>query len=149
MLAFAGSAQAQVEKVAMRTTGVSCGSCAAFSEIYLRQLSGIDTIKISLSQEAVLVTYKPSTAFRPDQLRRALKKTDVGVVQMQISARGRIEKTAGGTILVAGGSRFKIQSDSSRPPIPANVPIVVQGIVNDLVTPMELKVLTFQTVAAK
>ena len=148
-LIFACSAQAQVERVAMRTTGVSCGTCAFFSEIYLKQLPGISAIKISLSQEAVMVTYKPGTAFRPDQLRQALKKTDVGVVQMQISARGHVERTEAGATLVAGRSRFKIQAPGSIPEIPAGVPILVEGILNDLATPMELKVLTFRAVESK
>src|SRR5262245_50853697 len=85
LLATSVAASAQVEKAAMRTTGISCGSCAVFSEIYLRQLPEIDTISISRSKEAVLVSYKPGASFRPQDLRDALKRTDVGVVQFQIS----------------------------------------------------------------
>ncbi len=43
-LALSAPLLAQVEKVAMRTSGISCGTCAAVSEIYLRQLGGIDKI---------------------------------------------------------------------------------------------------------
>src|SRR5438128_7549998 len=78
----------QVEKAAMKTTGISCGTCAAVSEIYLRQLAGIDKINISLSKEAIMVSYKPGAAFQPKQLRDVLKKHDVGVVQLQIRSRG-------------------------------------------------------------
>ena len=54
--ALGGFAFAQVEKAAMKTTGISCGMCAAVSEVYLRQLPGIDKIKISLSQESIMVS---------------------------------------------------------------------------------------------
>ncbi len=37
-------AAAQVEKVAIKTTGISCGTCAAVSEVYLRRLPSIDKI---------------------------------------------------------------------------------------------------------
>jgi len=148
MWACAFSAQAQVDKVAIRTTGVSCGSCAVFSEIYLRQLSGIDTIKISLSREAVLITYKPGAAFRPKELREALRKTDVGVVQIQIGARGHLERRRDGATLVAGQTRLNIQSAPAGLPIPPDVPIEVEGILNDLTNPMELRVLTFRPVTA-
>ena len=52
----------------------SCGVCAAVSEVYLRQLPGIDKIKISLSQEAIMVSYKPGAAFQPKSIRDALKQ---------------------------------------------------------------------------
>src|SRR5438128_12093591 len=100
LLAPAVQAFAQVEKVAIRTTGISCGTCAAVSEIYLRQLAGIDKIKISLSNEAIMVTYKPGAAFQPKDIRDALKKTDVGVVQFQISARGRVEEQTGKRLFI-------------------------------------------------
>src|SRR5439155_1971087 len=40
-------AAVQLEKVAIKTTGISCGTCAAVSEIYLRRLPSIDKINIS------------------------------------------------------------------------------------------------------
>ena len=58
-------AHAQVDKAAMRTTGISCGECAAVSEVYLRRLEGIDKITISKSQEVVVLTYKPGSSFQP------------------------------------------------------------------------------------
>src|ERR1041385_1991790 len=97
---------AQVERVAMRTTGISCGVCAAVSEVYLRQLGGVDQIKISLSQEAIMVAYKPGAAFRPKDIRQALKKTDVGVTQFQISVRGRLQDQGGKRFFVAGKEKF-------------------------------------------
>jgi hypothetical protein len=147
-LAFSLPAQAQVEKAAMRTTGVSCGSCAVFSEVYLKALPGIDKISISMSKEAVMVTYKPGAAFRPKELREALKRTDVGVVQMQISARGHLERRANEAVFVAGRDRFTITSAPVALPIPPDVPIMLEGIVNDLVNPMELKVLSFRPIQA-
>src|SRR2546426_6879090 len=89
MLIAALPAAAQVERVAVKTTGISCGTCAAVSEIYLRRLPSIDKINISLKNEAVMVSYKPGSSFQPKDLREVFQKTDVGVTQIQISARGR------------------------------------------------------------
>src|SRR2546426_7079245 len=88
-MGLASPAMAQVERVAIRTTGISCGTCAAVSEFYLRRLPSIDKVNISLKNEAVLVSYKPGSSFQPKDLREVFQKTDVGVTQIQISARGR------------------------------------------------------------
>ena len=62
----------QVEKVAMRTTGISCGVCAGLSEIYFHRLPGVDKVKISLSQEAIMLTFKPGAKFDPKAIRKIL-----------------------------------------------------------------------------
>ncbi len=132
---------AQVEKAAMKTTGISCGVCAAMSEIYLRQLGGIDKIKISLSSEAIMVSYKPGAVFQPKEIRDALKKTDVGVTQFQISARGRVQEQNGKRVFVAGKDKFVLIPTAHQ--LPTDVPIVIEATLNDSVNPMELKVMTF------
>jgi len=142
------SLQAQVERVAMRTTGISCGMCAAVSEVYLRQLGGVDKIKISLSQEAIMVLYKPGAAFRPKDIRDALKKTDVGVTQFQISARGQVQQQNGKRLFIAGKDVF-ILVPSTGLSVPADTPVVLEGILNDQTSPMELKVLTVNPIAKK
>jgi len=134
-------ALAQVDRVAMRTTGITCGTCAFVSEVYLRQLSGIDAIKISLSTESILVTYKPNAVFQPKDLRDALKKTDVGVLQFQVSARGRVHEQDGKRFLVAGRDRFVLAASEGLE-IPLDTPISVEAMLNDLTDPMQLKVMT-------
>jgi len=148
ILGSAISLQAQVERVAMRTTGISCGMCAAVSEVYLRQLGGVDKIKISLSQEAIMVLYKPGAAFRPKDIRDALKKTDVGVTQFQISARGQVQQQNGKRLFIAGKDVF-ILVPSTGLSVPADTPVVLEGILNDQTNPMELKVLTVNPIAKK
>ena len=133
---------AQVEKVAIRTTGISCGTCAAVSEIYLRRLAGIDTIKISLTNEAIMISYKPGAAFQPKDLRDALKKTDVGVLQFQITARGRVLEQGGRRFFVAGRERFVLTSASDAVQPPANAPVLIEAMLDDRTDPMELKVMT-------
>jgi len=148
ILGSATSMRAQVEKVAMRTTGISCGMCAAVSEIYLRQLGGVDKIKISLSQEAIMVSYKTGAAFRPKDIRDALKKTDVGVTEFQISARGQVQQQSGKRIFTAGKDVFLLVP-SAGPAVPADMPVMVEGILNDQTNPMELKVLTVKPIEKK
>jgi copper chaperone CopZ len=132
----------QVEKVAIRTTGISCGTCAAFSEIYLRRLAGVDRIKISLSNEAILVSYKPGAIFQPKDIRDVLKRTDVGVLQFQISVRGRLLEQGTQRFFVAGRERFVLKTAPDAPQIPVDTPVLLEAMLNDQTDPMELKVLT-------
>jgi hypothetical protein len=69
LLIVGAAAPAQVEKIAMRTTGISCGICAGLSEIYFRRLPGVDQVKISLTTEAIMLTYKPGAPFDPEAIR--------------------------------------------------------------------------------
>lgn len=135
----------QVEKVEMKTTGISCGVCAAVSEIYLRQLKSIDQISISRSKESVSVTYKAGSDFQPQELRRALLKTEVGVTELRVVARGRLQDQAGRRTLIAGKERFTVLP--SRAPIPPlNTDVRVEGIVDDRAAPMTLTILSAKPV---
>ena len=146
LLASAGPAFAQVEKVAVRTTGISCGTCAAFSEIYLRRLAGVDSIKISLSTEAILVSYRTGAAFHPKEIRDVLKRTDVGVLQFQITARGRVLEQGSQRFFVAGRDRFLLAAAADAPRPPPGSPVRIEAMLNDLVDPMELKVMTVKPI---
>jgi len=135
---------AQVEKVAMRTTGISCGICAGLSEIYFRRLPGVDQVKISLSKAAILLTYKPGAAFDPEGIRKILQPLEVGVTQFQISARGRIEVQGGKQFLLAGKDKFEVLYAIDSPAVPLDTPVFVEAILWDRVAPMQVKVLTFK-----
>src|SRR5437763_10733842 len=137
---------AQVERVAVRTTGISCGTCAAVSEFYLRRLPSIDKVDISLKNEAVMVSYKPGSSFQPKDLREIFQKTDVAVTQMQISARGRVQEQAGKRFFIAGKDKFLLVSAANSPQVPTNTPVAVEGVVNDRVDPMELRVMTVKPI---
>src|SRR5437588_12718345 len=145
-IGLASPAVAQVERVAIRTTGISCGTCAAISEFYLRRLPSIDKVNISLKNEAVMVSYKPGSAFQPKDLREIFQKTDVAVTQMQISARGRVQEQAGKRFFIAGKDKFLLVSAANSPQVPANTPVAVEGVVNDRVDPMELRVMTVKPI---
>jgi|SRR5438445_1918469 len=146
MVITALPAAAQVERVAVRTTGISCGTCAAVSEFYLRRLPSIDKVDISLKNEAVMVSYKPGSSFQPKDLREIFQKTDVAVTQMQISARGRVQEQAGKRFFIAGKDKFLLVSAANSPQVPANTPVAVEAVVNDRVDPMELRVMTFKPI---
>jgi copper chaperone CopZ len=143
-LGAAAPALAQVEKVAIRTTGISCGVCAAVSEVNFKRLPGIDKVKISLSQEAIMLTYKPGATFSPRQLRDVLKPSEVGVVQFQIGARGRIQELGGKRFFIAGKDKFLVTPGPQSPAIPLGAIVAIEGILNDYFEPMELKILSFQ-----
>jgi len=145
-LASAIPAMAQVEKAAMRTTGISCGMCAAVSEFYLKRLPSINKVSISLANEAVMVFYKPGTTFQPKDLREALKKSDVGITQLQISARGRVLEQGGKRFFVAGKDKFVLVDAANALQAPVDTPVLIEGIVNDRTDPLELKVITLKPI---
>ncbi len=144
VLAAALPAMAQVEKAAIRTDGISCGVCAAVSEFYLKRLPSIDKITISLKNEAVMISYKPGSTFQPKDLREALKKTDVTVTQMQISARGQVQEQAGKRFFIAGKDKFALVSAANAPQLPSDTPVMIEAVVNDKTDPMELRIMTFK-----
>jgi copper chaperone CopZ len=135
---------AQVEKVAMRTTGISCGVCAAVSEISFKRIPGVDKVNISLSQEAIMLTYKPGAAFDPQGIRKVLKPLEVGVVQFQISARGRVQEQNGKQFFIAGKEKFALAAAANNSAIPLDTPVSIEAILNDHTHPMEVKILNFK-----
>ena len=104
----------------MRTTGISCGICNGLSEIYFRRLPGVDKVKISLRNEAILLTYKPGATVDPEAIRKVLEPLKVGVVQFQVSLRGEIRETGGKQILQAGKDRFLVRDTIDTPVLPLN-----------------------------
>lgn len=145
-LSAAAPSCAQVEKVAMRTTGISCGICAGLSEIYFHRLPGVDQVKISLSKEAIMLTYKPGARFDPQAIRKILEPLKVGVVQFQVGVRGQIHKSDNKRVLTAGADRFVLLEAIDSPEVPVSVPVHIEGILFDHENPMEIKVLSVEPV---
>lgn len=137
---------AQVERVAMKTTGISCGVCAVVSEFNFRRLDGVDKVKISLSHESILLTYKPGAKFSTESIRRILDPLKVGVVQFQVGVRGRVQNFSGKRILTAGSDRFVLLDAIDSPEVPTGVPVRIEGILYDHEMPMEIKVLTVHAI---
>jgi hypothetical protein len=133
---------AQVEKVAIRTTGISCGICAGLSEIYFRRLPGVDQVKISLRTESLMLTFKPGAVFDPEAIRKILEPLKVGVTQFQIGARGQVLEEQGKRFLIGGRDKFALLDAIDSPDVPLKIPVRIEGILFDRATPRELKVLT-------
>ena len=144
VLASATQGLAQVEKVAMRTTGISCGVCAGLSEMSFRRIPGVDDVKISLSNEAIMLTYKPGAPFDPAAIRKVLQPLKVDVVQFQISVRGEVRESGGKQVVQAGKNAFVVLDTIDAPTLPLNAPLRIEGILFDHATPMEVKVLNFK-----
>jgi hypothetical protein len=133
---------AQVEKVAIRTTGISCGICAGLSEIYFRRLPGVDQVKVSLRTESLMLTFKPGAVFDPEAIRKILEPLKVGVTQFQIGARGQVLEEQGKRFLIGGRDKFALLDAIDSPDVPLKIPVRIEGILFDRATPRELKVLT-------
>ena len=131
---------AQGEKVAMRTTGSSCGVCAMVAEINFKRMAGVDGVAISLAKEAIIISYKPGADFSPRRLREILQPIEVGVTQFQISAPGCVQEQDGKRFFVAGKDKF-VLVPAGDAPIPSGTPVLIEAILNDRADPMELKIL--------
>lgn len=136
---------AQVEKAALRTTGISCGVCAALSEIQFKRMAGVDRVAISLAKEAIVIYYKPGAVFSPRAIQEVLQPMEVGIVQFQISARGCVEEQGGKRFFMAGKNRF-VLVPAGDTPIPRDTPLLIDAILNDCADPMELKIVSFKPV---
>jgi copper chaperone CopZ len=135
---------AQVEKVVLETTGISCGVCAAVSEINFKRTPGIDRVTISLALEAIALYYRPGSAFSLDDIHTVLRPLGVGVKKYQITARGHVQEQIGKRFLVAGIDKFVLSSGGSASAIPAATPLWIEGVLNEHVNPIELKVANFR-----
>jgi hypothetical protein len=145
-LSVAAPSRAQVEKIAMRTTGISCGICAGLSEIYFHRLQGVDAVKISLRKEAIMLRYKPGARFDPGAIRKILEPLKVGVVQFQVGVRGQVREDGKRRMLAAGTDQFVLLDAIDSPQVPAGVPVHIEGILFDRENPMEIKVLSVQQI---
>lgn len=134
------SASAQIDKVEIHTVGISCGSCAAISEVYLRRLDGVAKLSISKSKEQVIVFYKPEVRFHPEELREALGKTGVKVAQFIISAHGQVQQEGDKKFFLTGNEKFCLVRS---PHLPSTGSIALEATLNDQVTPMEIEVTSF------
>jgi copper chaperone CopZ len=142
LLAAGLGASAQVEKVEILTSGVSCGVCAAVSEFHFRRMPGISKVAISLSNESITLTYKPDAEFSTQAIRQVLDPLKVDILRLRIEARGRVEDSKQGTSFFVAG-RFKaalrLKAGMSAPP--SGTPLSVEGILNEGVSPAELRVI--------
>ena len=133
----------QVETVAMHTTGISCGVCAAVSEINLKRMPGVERVAISLAKEEIILSFKAEAAFSPRRIREVLQPLEVGVVQFQISARGYVQGQDGKRFFMAGKDKFVLVPTGDAP-LPRDTAVLIEAILNDRLEPMELKILSFK-----
>jgi len=143
LLGSAGPVTAQVEKAAVRTTGISCGVCAAMSEMRFRRLPGIKNVAITLSSETITLFYKSEAAFDPRQIRRVLQPLGIGVVQFRISASGRVGQDGAKRVFAVGKDKFELTPECAAA-VPRDIPIFIEGVIDDAFDPVRLKVLSFR-----
>jgi|SRR5579884_2848526 len=124
----------------MRTTGISCGVCAAVSDMNLRRMPGIDTVTISLAKESISIKYKPGAAFSPAALREVLQRVEVGIVEFQIRVRGIVQEQGGKKVLIAATDRFVLLPAERAAAIPVGTSVALEGSLNDFANPMELEI---------
>jgi len=136
---FSGSAQ--VNRVEILTSGISCGVCAVVSEIQFRRMPGVGKVDISLSNESITISYGPDAEFSPEAIHQILQPLNVHVLRLRIWARGRIEELKKGEYrLVTGRHKFAVKLRAGTGSIQTGTPVLIEGIIlNERVSPMELR----------
>jgi len=137
------SGLAQVEKVEILTSGISCGVCAAVSEVQFRRMEGIGKVTINLSKETITLHYKPDAGFSAQALQRVLEPLNVQILRIRIAAQGRVEDgPEGKKSLVAGRNRFVVQLPPGARTIAPKEHLLVEGLLIGTGETMECKVAT-------
>ena len=135
---------AQVEKVAIRTTGISCGACAAIAEIQFRRTPGVENVAISLSTESITVFYKSGASLDLLRIRRVLQQLQVGIVQFQITAVGHVQEVGTKVFFVAAEDKFALEN-SVAADIPRERTVRLEGLIDDRFSPVRIKMSRFQS----
>jgi hypothetical protein len=132
---------AQVDKIAIRTTGISCGVCAVVSEVAFRRIPDIDHVSISLSKESILLSYRRGGTFSIPAIRKVLDPLHVGILELQIRALGNVREERGKRLFAAGKDTFVLTAGAA--PLPLATPVFLEAILEPESQPMGLKVLKF------
>ena len=141
-LTFAqASGLAQIETAEILTSGVSCGVCAAVSEVQFRRMEGVGKVTISLPKESITLYYKPYAGFSVQAVQRVLDPLNVRILRIRITARGRLEDgPEGKKFLVVGRNRLLVRLPPGAGEISPGEHVVVEGLLIQSGETMECKV---------
>ncbi len=115
-------------------------------EVALRRLEGVDKIAISIPNQTFQVTLEGGAAFDPAGIREAVGKADVGVLRFAIAARGSVRVEDQKRFFVAGKDKFLLVNSAD---VPTDTPVSIQGLVDDLAKPWELRIRQSKPVKAE
>lgn len=134
---------AQVQKAYIRTSGISCGVCAAVSEVGFRRLPDVEHVSISLAKEAILVSYSRNGNFSLRAIHDILDPQKVGIIEIQITAEGRVLEEHGKRIFVTAKDKFSLAAGGNTPVLPVDRLIYIEAALDERRQPLELTVLKF------
>ena len=142
MMAFVQIAGfAQVDTVEILTSGISCGVCAAVSEVQFRRMEGIGNVTISLPKETITLHYKPDALFSAKEIERVLEALKVHILRMRMDARGYLETGLGGKmLLVARRTRIPVRFREGTETIQLGTQLFMQGQITGSGETLEYKV---------
>jgi len=146
LLAAALPVRSQVERVSLTTTGISCGVCAAVSELHFRRMPGVESVAISLAKESIVIVYKPTANFSARGIKEVLQPLDVGILLFRISARGHIQEEGGKMFFIAGNDKFVVPPSGNSQSLLRAATVRIEGVVNDRADPVELKIISITAI---
>ncbi len=136
-----GAGLAQVDMVEILTSGISCGVCAAVSEVQFRRMEGIGNVTISLAKETITLHYKPDARFSVKDIEGVLEPLKVHVLRMRMEARGHLEAGRDGKmVLVAGRNRIPVRLREGTGVMEPGTQLLLQGLIMGSGETVEYKV---------
>ena len=124
------AATAQVEKAVVEARGMrTCPVCDMALEVALARVAGAGKVSLDSDKQTFTIFYKPNSNFRSKELREAAAKAKLQVVQIRVTARGRVQDRDEFQFFASGQERYALVKS---PRLPDDGPLVVSGIVDDL-----------------
>lgn len=110
VIAFSGGAPlyAQIEELILRVDGLACPFCAFGLEKKIMKLQGVTSYDVDMKVGKVHVGLAEDARLELDKIRAAVKDAGYTLRGIFLRAKGKIEKTASGFVLVVGGSHERL-----------------------------------------
>ncbi len=110
MMASMGAAPlyAQIEELILRVDGLACPFCAFGLEKKIMKLQGVTSYDVDMKSGKVHIGLAEDARLEFDKIRVAVKDAGFTLRDIFLRARGKIEKTKDGFVLVVGGSHEKL-----------------------------------------
>ncbi|MFQ5455512.1 MAG: heavy-metal-associated domain-containing protein [Nitrospirota bacterium] len=105
LFSFARPVEAEVEHITIRVDGLACPFCAYGLEKKITKISGVMDYDVNMKEGKVFIGLKSDAHIEMSSLYKAVREAGFTLRNISLRARGKIEQSDKGLILVFGGNR--------------------------------------------
>lgn len=81
------AASAQVSKVSLQASGLTCSMCSKAVKNALEKVAFVDNVQVDIKNQQYSLTFKPEARVDPDALQGAVEEAGFSVARMVVEAR--------------------------------------------------------------